>query len=236
MDCDTSITNITTARLRGIRTSCVGPGHRDREQQQRQHQQDRGQVPPARRPFGRNAFQQLHVREPQHPLVPGQLHDDVQPDDCRGPRRGTGRTKRVRSPTASSVRATVMSCASCHFVGSGARSSSSRKRSSAGKRSAAAAGDKSDDVGDPVPVGAQREQRRIAASQGPRHLGAVRGRRLLEVVAQLFVDGELSGRRRFRCPAGSRRRRAATRHRAGREPRCRAPRAARRWPAADASS
>ena len=25
MDCDTSITNITTARLRGIRMSCVGP-------------------------------------------------------------------------------------------------------------------------------------------------------------------------------------------------------------------
>ncbi|CFE39820.1 Uncharacterised protein [Mycobacterium tuberculosis] len=25
IDCDTSITNITTARLRGIRTSCVGP-------------------------------------------------------------------------------------------------------------------------------------------------------------------------------------------------------------------
>jgi hypothetical protein len=25
IDCDTSITSITTARLRGIRTSCVGP-------------------------------------------------------------------------------------------------------------------------------------------------------------------------------------------------------------------
>src|SRR6185312_7362301 len=53
--------------------------------------------------------------------------------------------------------------------------------------------DKADDVGDPVPVGAQGEQRRIAAAQGAGYLGAVGRRGLLEVVAQLFVDGELPG-------------------------------------------
>ena len=121
IDCDTSITSITTARLRGMRTSCVGPAIAIGEQHQRQHQQDRGQVPPPRRPFGRNAFQQLHVREAQHPLAAGPAARRCRARPARGRRRGTGRTTRVRSPTASSVRATVMSCASLSFRWSSCR-------------------------------------------------------------------------------------------------------------------
>ncbi len=30
--------------------------------------------------LGRDAFQQLHVGEAQHPPLPGQLHHDVEPD------------------------------------------------------------------------------------------------------------------------------------------------------------
>ena len=60
-------------------------GHRDGEQHQRQHQQDRGQVPPPGGPLGRDAFQQLHVGEAQHPPLAGQLHDDVE----RRPARAT---------------------------------------------------------------------------------------------------------------------------------------------------
>ncbi len=37
-------------------------------------------MPPPRWPFGRNAFQQFHVGESQHPPVPGPLDDDVQRD------------------------------------------------------------------------------------------------------------------------------------------------------------
>ena len=76
-----------------------------------------------------------------------------------------------------------MSCASCHFVGLRA----------AGQRPSAPLGDEPDDVGDPVAVGAQGQQRRIAAPQGSRHLFAMRACGLLEVGPQLFVDGELTG-------------------------------------------
>ena len=37
-------------------------------------------MPPPGRPCWSNAFQQLHVREPQQPLLARQLDDDVQPD------------------------------------------------------------------------------------------------------------------------------------------------------------
>ena len=57
-----------------------GSGHRDGQQGERRDQQDRRQVPPPGRPFGRNTFQQLHVGESQHALLPRQLHDDVEPD------------------------------------------------------------------------------------------------------------------------------------------------------------
>jgi hypothetical protein len=56
--------------------------HRHREEHERDHEQDRGKVPPPCRPLGRNAFQQLHVGEPQHPTVPGQLNEDVERDDA----------------------------------------------------------------------------------------------------------------------------------------------------------
>ncbi len=144
IDCDTSMTSITTARLRGIRTSCVGPAIATVSSTSDDHQQDRGQVPPPRRPLRRHAFQQFHVREAQHPPVPGQLHDDVQRDDRRARPRGTGRTTRVRNPTTSSVRATVMSCAQSLFVksilgaagqraGGGSRRTGPRRRSSPGR-------------------------------------------------------------------------------------------------------
>ena len=57
-----------------------GAGHRDREQHERQHQQDGRYVPPARWPFGRNAFQQFGVGKALHPLPPRRLHREVQPD------------------------------------------------------------------------------------------------------------------------------------------------------------
>src|SRR6185312_12172480 len=37
-------------------------------------------MPPPGRPLWSDAFQQLHVREPQEPLRARQLDDDVQPD------------------------------------------------------------------------------------------------------------------------------------------------------------
>src|SRR5258707_10700694 len=70
----------------------------------------------------------------------------------------------------------------------------SRKRSSPGHGAAALpVGDEPDHVGDPIPVGAQREKRSAAAPQRSSHLCAVRSRGLLEVGAQLLVDGELAG-------------------------------------------
>jgi len=71
---------------------------------------------------------------------------------------------------------------------------SSRKRSSPGHGAAALpVGDEPDHVGDPIAVGAQREKRSAAAPQRSRYLGAVRSRGLLEVAAQLLVDGEFAG-------------------------------------------
>ena len=78
IDCDTSITSITTARLRGIRTSFVGPAIAMVNSTNDEHQQDRRHMPPRRRPLGGDAFQQLHVGEAQHPPVARQLHHDVQ--------------------------------------------------------------------------------------------------------------------------------------------------------------
>ena len=57
------------------------------------------------------------------------------------------------------------------------------------QRAAPAVGDKPDDIGDPVPVSAQAQQRGIAAAQRSGHLGAVSGSGFGEVVAQLL--GEL---------------------------------------------
>ena len=119
IDCDTSITSITTARLRGIRTSLVGPAIATVNSISDSTSRIAEQVPPAGGPLGRDALQQFHVGEAQHPLLPGRLHDDVQADQRRAPRAGTGRTTDVRSPTGSSARATVKSCATCHFSVSG---------------------------------------------------------------------------------------------------------------------
>src|ERR1700759_5636035 len=69
-----------------------------------------------------------------------------------------------------------------------------RRASLATRQCAAAAGfDKTDDVGDPIPVGAQRQQRRSTTAHRAGHIGAMRRGGLGEVIAQLLVDGELAG-------------------------------------------
>ncbi len=80
MDCDTSITSITTARLRGMRTSCVGPAIATVSNTSAITSRIAGRCRRCVGPFGRHAFQQFHVGEPQHPPVPGKLHDDVERD------------------------------------------------------------------------------------------------------------------------------------------------------------
>ena len=87
-------------------------GHRDGEQQQRQHQQIAGRCRQPRRALGRNAFQQLHVGEPQHPPLAAPAARDVEPDQPERRRAGTGGTTSVRIRTASSGRATAKSCTS----------------------------------------------------------------------------------------------------------------------------
>ena len=83
------------------------PRHRDGEQHQRQHQQDRRHVPPSDGPLRGDAFQQLHVGEPQHPPLARQLHRRRTARRARRRQEGTGRTTNVRSRTATSVRATA---------------------------------------------------------------------------------------------------------------------------------
>src|ERR1700679_862224 len=68
-----------------------------------------------------------------------------------------------------------------------------KRKSLASRQGPAAAGfDETDDVGDPIAVSAQRQQRRPATAQRAGHVGAMGRGGLGEVVAQLLVDGELA--------------------------------------------
>ena len=58
-------------------------GHGDGQQDQRADQQDRRQVAPLGGALGRDALQQLHIREPQDALLPGVLRDDVERNQGR---------------------------------------------------------------------------------------------------------------------------------------------------------
>ena len=75
-----------------------GTGHRDGEERQRHHHQDRRQMTPARGPLRRDALEQLHVGKAQYALLPGPLHDEVQhqqaddhQEEQEEPRRGEAR-------------------------------------------------------------------------------------------------------------------------------------------------
>ena len=88
-------------------------------------------MPPSRRALGGNAFQQLHVGEPQHPPVARQLQHDVQRGQRDDDRRGRGKTRSVRSRTATSAPATATSLRPCHAPASAARRGSTNRTMSA---------------------------------------------------------------------------------------------------------
>ena len=139
-------------------------------------------MPPSRGPLGGNAFQQLHVGEAKHPPLARQLHHDVQ-------RRQPATTTRKRKNHACAKPDSDIGPSNGSVITSHIRPGHWRPASGP----APAGFDEADDVGDPVPVGAQRHQRCPAAADGAGHFGAVGRGRLGEVVTQLRVDGELAG-------------------------------------------
>ena len=182
-----------------------GPGHRDGQQRQpTSDQRDRRQVPPPAGPR----------RARPSPAAPGwrtAACAAAAPLHARGA-VSEASTQEPRATTAANPAAT-------HGCGESGRDSSAPL--SPRRPAAAPAGrDEPHDVGDPVAVGAQRQQRCAAPAQrrAPPRRGAPRPP-AAKSPRSCGVGGELAGAGRFRGRAARRRRRRAARGRAGRGPR-----------------